>query len=68
MKKLLIPSLLAVLLLASCANDKAGTFGNAVDGYPITPVPFTSREACRRWPQKVSGATLTEVKGTGVMG
>ena len=42
MKKHLISSLLALMLLASCANDKAGTFGNAVDGYPITPVPFTS--------------------------
>ena len=41
MKKTLLP-LLALMLLASCANDKAGTFGNAVDGYPITPVPFTS--------------------------
>ncbi len=42
MKKNLIPLLLAMMLLASCANNKAGTFGNAVNGYPITPVPFTS--------------------------
>ena len=42
MKKNLIPLLLALMLFASCANDKTGTLGNAVDGYPITPVPFTS--------------------------
>lgn len=42
MKKELLPALLALTLLASCANNKKGTFGNAVDGYPITPVPFTS--------------------------
>ncbi|MBO7497797.1 MAG: glycoside hydrolase family 127 protein [Bacteroidaceae bacterium] len=42
MKKILLPALLALTLLAGCANEKKGTLGNAVDGYPITPVPFTS--------------------------
>lgn len=40
-KTFLLFTLLAALLLGGCTK-KAGTLGNAVDGYPITPVPFTS--------------------------
>ena len=40
-KTILLLSALTLMLSAGCTK-KGGTLGNAVDGYPITPVPFTS--------------------------